>query len=127
MKIHATKSTLFHNCQQACARTTGHFGVTGIYNALDEYAMKWTFLLLMTCGAEPGGSKTGKRCVPCAVIGVTVLLGCCGLAGAAAWQLLLKPLNRGKLPSLRGLRRGGFARAPDRESERDILMGRLKS
>eukprot|EP00884_Botryococcus_braunii_P022284 jgi/Botrbrau1/873/Bobra.0352s0062.1 len=105
----------------------GHFGVTGIYNALDEEAMKLTFLLLMTCAAPPEGSVSNNRCIPCAILGIAVLLACCALAGAASWQLLMKIKCRARLPSLHLARRGagGGTRAPD--PEKDILMGRLKS
>jgi hypothetical protein len=105
----------------------GHFGVTGIYDALEEEALKLTFLLLITCASPPGGTARYQQCVPCTLVVVTVLALLAAISAISGWQLLLKR-HKGPRPLLKGARRAnGGPPLPPRgnESERDILMGRL--
>jgi oligopeptidase B len=73
----------------------GHFGVTGVYSALRETALKYAFLLRITCAVTEAEGLSGKAagvdsgaaavCVPCIMVFIAVVAGFAGLVAASLY------------------------------------------
>ena len=111
----------------------GHFGSSGFFSSLRETALKYAFLLQITCTAvdmsrTPGESKESGVCIPCVAVFVVVVAGFGGLLvgslyyGGSMLQNWRK-FGDGRGLGIRELAMQGFkrGRAKDGDEEDDSL------
>ncbi len=68
----------------------GHFGSTGIFSSLHETALKYVFLLQITCTAVNMSATAAKSegsaiCIPCLAIFLVVVAGFAGLVAGSLY------------------------------------------
>lgn len=116
----------------------GHFGTTGVYSSLHDTALKYAFLLRITCtvmdAQKPPEEAHSGVCIPCVAIFIVVVAGFGGLVSGSLYyggSMLQswRKFGEGRGLGLREVAMQGFRRGQDKdedEEDEDVTLDRRR-